>query len=122
MRISKRDLIPSSVTLLKGLADPTRLRIMALLARSGELCVCQIQGALGESQYKISRHLNILRHAGWVEEQRRGRWVHYAPVPVAAAFHENLTAALQSLPQQSLGLAVALNQIDALKKQTTCKE
>jgi ArsR family transcriptional regulator len=60
-----------------ALADPTRLRCLLLLAAEGELCVCELTHALGESQPKISRHLAMLREAGIVSDRREGLWVHY---------------------------------------------
>ncbi len=67
-----------SVTdLFRALADPTRLRCIVLLQREGELCVCELTHALGESQPKISRHLAQLRDAGIVADRRRGIWIHY---------------------------------------------
>jgi ArsR family transcriptional regulator len=61
---------------LKGLADTTRLRIMNLLLRR-ELCVCDIQRALGASQPNVSRHLNYLKHSGLVLDRREGFRVYY---------------------------------------------
>ncbi|HGY89895.1 MAG TPA: metalloregulator ArsR/SmtB family transcription factor [Planctomycetes bacterium] len=63
--------------LFQAFADPTRLRILALLT-AGELCVCHLVEALQESQPKVSRHLAILRSAGLVATRRDGRWIHYA--------------------------------------------
>jgi ArsR family transcriptional regulator len=63
-------------TLLKALADGTRLRILALLA-NGEVCVCHIHESLRISQPKASRHLAYLRRAGLVATRRDGLWVHY---------------------------------------------
>lgn len=60
-----------------ALADPTRRRCLLLLAAEGELCVCELTHALGESQPKISRHLAMLREAGIVSDRREGLWVHY---------------------------------------------
>ena len=60
----------------KGLADPTRLRIMNLLLH-GELCVCHIQRVLGASQPNVSRHLNYLKHSGLVFDRREGFRVYY---------------------------------------------
>ena len=68
--------------LFKALSDPTRLRIVALLAQD-ELCVCHVEGALGLSQPLISRHLAILRNAGVVAHRRAGSWVYYRLVPSA---------------------------------------
>lgn len=67
------------VALFKALSDSTRLRVMVLLAEK-ELCVCQIEEALNLSQVKVSRHLNVLRHAGMVESRRDGLWVYYTQV------------------------------------------
>jgi len=63
--------------LFKALSDPTRLRIAALLALKGEVCVCYLAGALEAQDSKISRHLAILRAAGIVEPRREGTWMHY---------------------------------------------
>jgi ArsR family transcriptional regulator len=63
-------------TVLKALADPTRLRIVGLLA-AGEICVCHLQESLGIAQPKTSRHLAYLRRAGVVEGRKNGLWVYY---------------------------------------------
>ena len=62
--------------LFKTLANPTRLRLLNLLAE-GEVCVCDLQGTLGVEQPMISRHLARLRLAGLVEVERDGKWMHY---------------------------------------------
>jgi ArsR family transcriptional regulator len=59
------------------LGDFTRLRVLALLSREGELCVCELTCALGEIQPKISRHLAVLREAGLVLDRRQGQWIYY---------------------------------------------
>lgn len=61
---------------LKALGDETRLRILNLL-RGQELCVCDIFAALDLPQSTVSRHLAILRRAGWVIDERRGSWTFY---------------------------------------------
>jgi DNA-binding transcriptional ArsR family regulator len=61
---------------LKAASDPTRLRILALLA-PGPLCVCQIGAALRVSQPATSKHLALLRRAGLIDADRRGQWVWY---------------------------------------------
>ena len=63
--------------LFKALADPTRLRLTVLLAVQGETCVCMLAKALDEPEFKISRHLGLLRSAGIVEARRKGTWMHY---------------------------------------------
>lgn len=61
----------------RALADRTRLRILALLA-GGEICVCEIHGALRLPQPTVSRHLAYLRNAGLVSGRKEGLWVHYS--------------------------------------------
>ena len=67
----------------KALGDETRVRIVHLLARRGELCVCDVESVLRVSQSKASRHLNHLKHAGVVEDRRDGTWVYYRLTPQA---------------------------------------
>ncbi|MGB4866927.1 MAG: metalloregulator ArsR/SmtB family transcription factor [Hyphomicrobium sp.] len=64
------------VTALKAAAEPTRLRILLLLA-SGELNVKDLTLILGQSQPRISRHLKLLSEAGLVERFREGSWVYF---------------------------------------------
>ena len=74
--------------LLKALADPTRLRILAILAAqpaSEPLCACDVETAFDLSQPTISHHLKVLREAGLVSVSKRGLWHYYAPVPGALA-------------------------------------
>ena len=64
------------------LADPTRLRLLSLISAAGEACAaCDLVEPLGVSQPTVSHHLKVLRDAGLVESEKRGRWVYYQPVP-----------------------------------------
>jgi len=67
--------------ILRALADPTRVRILALLDGREELCVCEIVDALRLPQYQVSRHLRALRAAAVVSGRRQGRWMHYSVNP-----------------------------------------
>src|SRR3989442_15991123 len=62
--------------LFKTLSDPTRLRLLNLLA-CGETCVCELTDTLLMVQPKVSRHLAHLKRAGLVEPRRNGKWTHY---------------------------------------------
>lgn len=73
-------------SLLKAVAEPTRLRIVLLLRQYDELCVCHLQDYLGLPQPKISRHLKTLRDAGIVTDRREGQWVHYRISPAMPAW------------------------------------
>lgn len=78
-----------------ALADPVRLRIVSMLSASpdGSACGCDLEGPLGLSQPTVSHHLKVLREAGVVEGEKRGRWVHYRLVPARL---EDLRAALST--------------------------
>ena len=74
--MSKTRLTFSLHHLFRALADPTRLRLLNLIA-GREICVCYFVEILGISQPKISRHLAYLRKAGIVASRREGKWMHY---------------------------------------------
>jgi len=69
--------------LLKALADPTRLRLVSMVAahEGGEACVCELTGPLGLTQPTVSHHLKILVDAGIFTRDKRGVWAYYAVVP-----------------------------------------
>lgn len=64
------------VRLHKALANPVRVRILAML-RDGELCVCQLNAVIGLAPSTMSAHLGELKDAGLLAERKAGRWVHY---------------------------------------------
>lgn len=66
-----------SVSFFKALADPIRLRIVHLLTRQDELCVCHFMEVFNLPQSSISRHLSTLRNAGLVIGRRDKLWIHY---------------------------------------------
>jgi len=65
-----------TIHLLKALNDETRLRILALLM-PGELCVCDLMAVMQMPQSTVSRHLAVLKNAGWVTDRRQGLWMYY---------------------------------------------
>jgi ArsR family transcriptional regulator len=69
--------------ILKALADPTRLRLVSMVAahEGGEACVCDLTEPLGLTQPTISHHLKILVDAGIFTRDKRGVWAYYALVP-----------------------------------------
>ena len=71
--------------LLKALADPTRLRLVSMVAahEDGEACVCELTEPLGLTQPTISHHLKVLIDAGILTRDKRGVWAYYALVPGA---------------------------------------
>jgi ArsR family transcriptional regulator len=66
-----------ALAIFRALADPTRLRIVALL-RVMELSVGELAQVLGQSQPRVSRHVKILADAGLTDRRREGSWVFLA--------------------------------------------
>jgi ArsR family transcriptional regulator len=94
---SARSASASLAGLFAALADPTRLRLLNLMA-GREVCVCYFVEILDQSQPKISRHLAYLRRTGIVAARREGKWMHYRITqPAEAAQAIVLDAVLASL-------------------------
>lgn len=64
-----------------ALSDPVRLRVLSLIAASGEMCSCDLQAPLGKAQPTISHHTKTLAEAGLITSEKRGRWVWWRVVP-----------------------------------------
>lgn len=69
-----------TLDLLKALANDVRFEIVRLLAR-GERCVCELEAALELPQSKVSYHLAVLREAGLVRGEQRGKNGYYRLLP-----------------------------------------
>ena len=74
----------ATAEVFKALADPARVRIVNLLATSGEpVCVCNLIEPLGLSQPTVSHHLKKLTEAGLLEREQRGKWAYFSLRPEA---------------------------------------
>src|SRR5437762_14306728 len=80
--------------LFKTLSDPTRLRLLNLLA-CGETCVCELTDTLRIVQPKVSRHLARLKRAGLVDARRNGKWIHYRWAEHGGPLVRNVLAGLR---------------------------
>ncbi|QRM56010.1 metalloregulator ArsR/SmtB family transcription factor [Sinorhizobium sp. BG8] len=75
--ITQRKLEPDEmVEVLKAAGEPTRLRLLALLAR-GDLTVTDLTDILGQSQPRISRHLKLLTEASLIDRYQEGAWAYF---------------------------------------------
>jgi ArsR family transcriptional regulator len=77
-----RSVMNDLVLAAKALADPTRVRVLAVL-RDGELCVCEMSDALEVTQSTLSTHLQLIREADLVQTRKEGKWIYYALKPEA---------------------------------------
>jgi ArsR family transcriptional regulator len=102
--MKRADLELDVVTVCKALGDPTRLKILELLKTKGRsccdliardergLCACDVEQAVGLSQAAVSHHMGLLRRAGLVNAEKRGRWVYYSRNEAAIAGLASLLA------------------------------
>jgi DNA-binding transcriptional ArsR family regulator len=72
----RQQLYDARAKVLKALAHPTRLYIVDRLARR-ECCVCELQELVGADMSTVSKHLSVLKAAGVVADDKRGKQVWY---------------------------------------------
>lgn len=61
-----------------ALNDETRVLLLRFLDKYGECCVCDMQESLDMIQSRLSRHLKILKEAGFIRVDRKGTWAYYS--------------------------------------------
>ena len=62
--------------LFGAVGEPNRMKILLLLSK-GEMCVCELESALGLPQPTVSHHLGVLEQANLLQRSKKGRWVFY---------------------------------------------
>ena len=114
----------SPTTLFQALSDPTRLRIIRLLAiTKQEACLCELVDALLEPQYNISRHLKMLRQSGFLSAQKEGRWVYHKLIQ-KPEYLKQLYQVIQLLPDPGSVYQADLerfNQRMSLRENNRCR-
>jgi ArsR family transcriptional regulator, arsenate/arsenite/antimonite-responsive transcriptional repressor len=77
------DDLADAATLFKALADPVRVKLLALVrqAPEGEACFCDLADEFDMPQSSLSHHLKILVRAGLLSRERRGTWSWYRVEP-----------------------------------------
>ena len=102
--------------LFQALAEPTRIRIVRLLATTKEeACLCELVDSLLEPQYKLSRHLKILKQSGFLTTQKDGRWVYHRLVK-GHTYLTHVYATIKMLPDARKVFAADLERF----QQRTC--
>ena len=101
------------LTGLRAAAEPTRLRVLALLAR-GELAVSELTQILGQSQPRVSRHLKLLCEAGLLDRFPEGAWVFYRLAAAGPGAPVSRTL-LDMLPANDPTLQLDAQRLDAIR-------
>ncbi len=107
----------------KGIGDPTRLRILALLAKFDSLCVCELADAMEIAQSSLSTHLQTLRSTGLVTFDRSHRWIQYAIDPMWRRMVDQVVEELTPESEHRLTRDQVRTEIrTALRKENCCVE
>ena len=92
-------------TFFDALADATRRRILLLLLKADERCVCELYQALKQPQPTVSRHLAILREAKLVMARKEGTWAYYRLHPQLPLWASRIVQLMADGSRESIGLA-----------------
>ncbi len=108
------------IKVMKALSDPNRVKMVKLLQHK-EMCVCEIQKALGLAQSTASKHLKILEEAGLITFYKEGLWVNYSlsdggDSPYAA----NLLGSLKHWLDDDPDLAAIVEQLPNIRREDIC--
>lgn len=91
-----RDHFAARAEVMKAMAHPSRLMIIDDLSR-GEKCVCELQELVGHDMSTVSKHLSVLKKAGIVADERRGKQVYYRlKVPCVLNFFQCIESVLDA--------------------------
>ncbi len=109
------------IEIMKALRNPNRVKIVKML-QHGELCVCEIQEALGASQSTASKHLHIMEQAGLLNSRKEGIWVYYrlddgSSGPYAATILGNLKHWLEETPE----ITEVVKRLSDIRKANLCR-
>ncbi len=77
--------------------DKTRVEILHFIDKYKEVCVCDIENSFDMIQSRISRHLKILKDAGFLKVERRGRWAYYSIRTPLDEFRQSILKEINSL-------------------------
>ena len=105
MNNRQKALIEAKANVLKALGHPTRLWMAEQLA-DGEKCVCELAEFIDADFSTISKHLSVLKQAGVVEDEKRGKQVFYRlKVPCIMKFMPCVEAVIKAKAQEQSILA-----------------
>jgi len=110
------------IKVMKALSDPSRVKILKMLQHR-DMCVCEVQAALGLAQPTISKHLKILDEAGLVGFNKDGLWVNYflaegTSSPYAATLLGNLRHWLDDEP----GVKDIIERLSEFEREKICEK
>lgn len=102
MKLEENKIYKLRTDIIKSMAHPTRLWIIDQL-EDGEKCVCEFVETIDADISTISKHLSILKNAGIIESDKRGKWVYYRlKRPCVLEFHKCIDNIIKEQIQEQL--------------------
>ena len=92
-----------------ALNDETRIKILKFLNIHGKCCVCDLENSFEMIQSRLSRHLKILKEAGFLRVNREGRWAYYSLRAPLDEFRQSCLKEINTLEIQLPNLIKACN-------------
>lgn len=100
----------AEAAVLKAIADPYRLKIVATIAGNQHpVCVCDLTAGLPIGQSSVSHHLAILRDAGVITCERRGTWAYYS---IGPELRSRVIAAIETVLRFDRHLSIESHHVD----------
>jgi ArsR family transcriptional regulator len=115
-RISMKEFIK----VMKALSDPNRVKLLKILQQK-ELCVCEIQAALGIAQPTVSKHLKVLESAGLVGRRKEGLWVNYTLTDGGNPYAATLLGNLKYWLSDDAEIRAITEKISAINREEICR-
>ena len=93
-----------------ALNDETRLKLLKFININGKCCVCDLEKSFEMIQSRLSRHLKILKEAGFLRVDREGRWAYYSLRSPLDEFRQSCVKEINTLDIQLPNLIKACNK------------
>lgn len=108
------------IKVMKALSDPNRVKLLKILQQK-ELCVCEMQAALGIAQPTVSKHLKVLESAGLVGRRKEGLWVNYSLTSGGSPYAATLLGSLKYWLSDDAEIRAMAEKISAIKREEICR-
>lgn len=82
---------------VNAINDETRVMLLDFINKNGRICVCKIEKSFNMTQSRISRHLKILKEAGFLNLEREGKWAFYSIKSPLNQFHKSILKEINCL-------------------------
>ena len=109
------------IKVMKALSDPNRVKIMKMLQHK-DLCVCELQTALGIAQPTVSKHLKILEGAGLVTFEKDGLWVNYKVINNGNQYARILLSHLKEWLEDDPQISELIMKLPYINRDEICRK